>query len=295
MYDEFVAKYKNYLMFERRLSGNTVDSYLTDIMQFVSFLEQEKTGPIKNVRFSHISDFIASLFDASLSSSTIARKIVSLKSFYKFLFINKVIDKNEMQKVESPRLWKKLPDVLSVEEVDKLISAADVPGARGSRDSAMLELMYSAGLRVSELCSLKLRNINFDEGVLLILGKGSKERIVPFGKYAKKRLKNYLTKYRASFLKKDSDIVFLTRLGGAFTRQAVWKMIKNYATRCSINKQVHPHILRHSFATHLLMNGADLRVIQELLGHSDISTTQIYTHIDMKTLQDVHRKFHPRG
>lgn len=291
----YLEEYKNYLTFEKRLSDNSISSYFIDIKQFIDYISEKGVISFDKIILSDISQYMAVLYDMSLQSASVIRKIIALRSFFRFLFQNGYITHNDMAKIESPRLWHKLPNILSRQEVEDFLNAIDKKTYMGSRDLALFELMYSTGMRVSEVINLKMNDVNFEDNVVIVLGKGSRERIIPFGSIAKRCLSKYERESRLHFLKEDSGIVFLSRLGKKFTRQAIWKKLKKYAVLAGIKKRVYPHTLRHSFATHLLMNGADLRVVQELLGHSDISTTQIYTHIDIETLRRVHLKYHPRG
>lgn len=292
--ENLIQEYKNYLTFEKRLSPNSIDSYIADIRQFADYISNNELS-INSIKLDEITQYMAFLYDQNLTPTTIARKIIALKSFFKFLYTSGYITHNEMNKIENPRVWHKLPNVLSLEEIEKILSVIDESTALGTRDIAIFELMYSTGLRVSELVNLQMNDINFEEKVIIVMGKGSKERVIPFGTVASKRLNKYIADVRPHLLKQDTNIVFLTRRGKKFTRQAIWKMLKLYARKAGIKKEIYPHTLRHSFATHLLMNGADLRIVQELLGHSDISTTQIYTHIDLETIKKIHLKYHPRG
>ncbi|MEE8359723.1 MAG: site-specific tyrosine recombinase XerD, partial [Candidatus Omnitrophota bacterium] len=231
-----------------------------------------------------------------LAANSISRKLAAIKTFYKFLVNEKYVKENVAAFLESPKLWKKLPNALNVSEVEKLIAAPDSRNWRGIRDKASLELLYATGMRVSELVGLSVNSVNMDVGFIRCVGKGSKERIIPLGGKAKDALNKYLQRSRTKLAKKgDPDkSLFLTRLGKRISRQSLWKMVKVYARQSDIKKKITPHTLRHSFATHLLERGADLRIVQELLGHSDISTTQIYTHINKERLKSIHNKYHPR-
>lgn len=236
------------------------------------------------------------LKDSGLSASSIARNLAAIKVFYRFLVRERILKADPSGLLESPKLWKKIPDVLSIEEVEDLLRACDLHQTQGVRDRAILELMYATGLRVSEAVNLKVQDVNFDAGFLRCIGKGSKERIVPLGREAVISVKRYLEKARPKLAKNagDDPILFLSRLGKRISRQSFWKLIKYYARRARLKKELKPHTLRHSFATHLLSRGADLRSVQEMLGHADISTTQIYTHIDKNRLKLIHKTYHPR-
>ena len=242
-----------------------------------------------------ISSFMMTEKDRGLAANSVSRELACLKSFFKFLVREHKVKEDVTSVIESPKLWKKLPSTLNLEEVVSILNAPNVKDLMGMRDRATLELMYATGMRVSELINLKMDDVNMDVGFVKCLGKGSKERIVPFGKKAKESIARYLDKGRKNFLKqKVSNFLFLTRLGRPMSRQTFWKIIKKYAREARIKKDITPHSLRHSFATHILERGADLRIVQELLGHSDISTTQIYTHVSKDRLKAIHKKFHPR-
>jgi len=232
-----------------------------------------------------------------LSSTTAARYYSSLKSFFNYLLQNDYIKANPIEKLETPKLEKKLPPVLTVNEVEKILSQPKTEDKLGLRDKAILELFYACGLRVSELIDLKISSLFFDDEIIRVFGKGSKERLVPIGSSAINWINKYLTKSRPILEKKlkSSNFLFLNNHGGKLTRMGVWKIISKYSKEAKINKEVHPHTFRHSFATHLLEGGADLRAVQEMLGHSDISTTQIYTHIDREFIKQEHKQYHPRG
>jgi integrase/recombinase XerD len=229
------------------------------------------------------------------SELSIARALVSIRNFYIYLVREKKILKSPFENIDSFKTHKKIPEVLSRDDIEKLINTPDLTTKEGVRDRAVMELLYGAGIRVSELINIELTDINLDEKVIRCFGKGSKERLVPVGDYLIDALSNYLD-IRGSFIKKGfSQYLFLTRRGTKFTRMGIWKLLKKYALQAGISKDVYPHIFRHSFATHLLAGGADLRSVQEMLGHSDISTTQIYTHVDKSRLKKIHKQFHPRG
>jgi len=233
--------------------------------------------------------------EAGLSVNSIARRLAAVKSFYRFLVRERILKDDPSSLVDSPRLWKKIPETLSLNEVDALLNQPSVRNKQGMRDKAILETLYATGMRVSEAVNLKLDNVNLDVGFLRCVGKGNKERVIPLGKKAIASIKRYLESGRQCFLKRKScDYLFLNRSGNKLTRQSFWKLIKKYARQARIKKPIRPHILRHSFATHLLERGADLRSVQEMLGHANISTTQIYTHINKERLKSIHKMFHPR-
>lgn len=292
---ELIDEFLSYLSVERGLSNNTLSSYKRDLSNFFGYIKKRRIVSIGKVTRQMITSFMLSEKDRGLSANSISREVACLKSFFKFLVRENKIKDNITSVIESPKLWKKLPSALDLSEVEKLLKAPNIREPMGVRDKAMLELIYATGMRVSELINLKMDDLNMGVGFIKCLGKGQKERVVPFGSKAKEWLVRYLDKSRASFLKKKvSNFLFLTRLSRPMSRQMFWKIIKKYAVKARIKKDIMPHSLRHSFATHILERGADLRVVQEMLGHSDISTTQIYTHINKERLKSIHHKFHPR-
>jgi integrase/recombinase XerD len=289
--DEFL----NYLSVERGLSKNTISSYRTDLISFLNYLESKGFSSIEKIKRDDITSYLMHLKDKSLSSNSISRALVAIKMFYKFLAQERFIKDDVAGILESPKLIRPLPNVLNVVEVEKLLQAPDIRGWMGIRDKAALELLYATGMRVSEIVDLPTSTLNLDVGFIKCKGKGDKERMVPIGSQAKNAIVRYMQKVRPALLKdKEDNHLFLSRLGKKISRQSFWKMIKKYAKVARIKKEITPHTLRHSFATHLLEGGADLRVVQEMLGHSDIATTQIYTHIDKGRLKSIHRQFHPR-
>lgn len=293
---EFVESFLNYLAVERSLSLNTIISYKRDLGKYIGYLENCKINSLSETSRKNISDFMFTLKDKGLSASSVARNLAAIKVFHRFLLRERILKTDPSGLLESPKLWKKIPDVLSIEEVEDLLAACDLHQMQGMRDRAILELIYATGLRVSEAVNLKVQDVNFDAGFLRCIGKGSKERIVPLGREAIISVKRYLEKVRPKLAKNASDdsILFLSRLGKRISRQSFWKLVKYYARRARLKKEPKPHTLRHSFATHLLSRGADLRSVQEMLGHADISTTQIYTHIDKNRLKLIHKTYHPR-
>lgn len=293
---EFVEIFLNYLAVERSLSKNTIIAYKRDLGKYIGYLKNCPINSLSESSRKNISDFMFTLKDKGLSAGSVARNLAAIKVFHRFLLRERILKTDPSGLLESPKLWKKIPDVLSIEEVEDLLRACDLHQMRGLRDRAILELIYATGLRVSEAVNLKVQNVNFDAGFLRCMGKGSKERIVPLGREAIISVKRYLEKARPELAKNASDdsILFLSRLGKRISRQSFWKLIKYYARRAKLKKEIKPHTLRHSFATHLLSRGADLRSVQEMLGHVDISTTQIYTHIDKNRLKLIHQTYHPR-
>lgn len=293
--EELVEQFLNYLSVERGLAGNTISAYRIDLLKFSDFLKKRGADSVEGVKKDDLTKYLMHLKDSGLAANSISRNLAALKTFYKFLVNEKFVKENVAGILESPKLWKKLPETLDINEVDKLLGAPNIRNWRGIRDKASLELLYATGMRVSELANLKLASLNLDVGFVRCVGKGSKERIVPLGKSAKEAIIRYINKSRNRLVKgKDDSSLFITKLGRRMSRQSFWKMIKSYAHKAGIKKDISPHILRHSFATHLLEKGADLRIVQEMLGHSDISTTQIYTHIDKERLKSIHHKYHPR-
>lgn len=295
--NDFLLEYINYITLEKNLSANTAASYLNDLKQFVAFLEKKNIKDFSEILPVTISSYLAELKNDSAQSTTLSRKLSSLKGFFKYLYRNKYIDKNPTETFHSTKLKRKLPAVLSFEEINKILELPDVKSILGLRDKALLEVAYSSGLRVSEIINLKINDIYFDDEILRILGKGNKTRLVPIGSFAQQWLKKYLKDSRPSLEKrmKSANYVFLNRRGTKLSRMGIWKIFNQYSSEAKIEKEIHPHTFRHSFATHLIEGGADLRAVQEMLGHSDISTTQIYTHIDREYIRQVYNQFHPRG
>ena len=294
--EHLLDQFLNYLVVERGLSPNTLDSYSRDLIKYLEYLSRKGIKDINETSDLTVISFFTSLKKDGLSNRSIARNLSSIKMFYKFLAEDHHIKSNPTLNIETPKRESKLPQVLSMEEVDSLLK---IPGRNtplGLRDAALLELLYATGLRVSEIVSLSLNNINLEAGYLLAYGKGSKERLVPIGEVAQNLIKEYLEKARPALLKKkQSNYLFITRRTKPMTRQGFWKLIKKYALAAGINKNISPHTLRHSFASHLLERGADLRSVQIMLGHSDISSTQIYTHVTTERLKKIHNQYHPRS
>jgi len=293
--NELVDTFLNYLSVERGLSRNTIISYQEDINAYIDFLKGTHIDSFSLTKKNDITDFMLSQKDKGLASNSVARRLAAIKAFYKFLVRERILKADPSNLIDSPKLWKKIPQILSVNEVDTLLSQPNIRNKQGIRDKALLETLYATGMRVSEAVNLKTDNVNLDVGFLRCIGKGNKERIIPIGAKAISSLKRYLEVSRPQQLKsKETDFLFLNRFGKKISRQSLWKIIKKYAKEARIKKPIRPHILRHSFATHLLERGADLRSVQEMLGHANISTTQIYTHISKERLKAIHRMFHPR-
>lgn len=287
----FVQDFIYYLQAERGLSGNTVDSYKNDV---ISFLKKTKKD-IKEINSEDIKEYLYSLNSSNFSTSTVARKTSSLKMFFLFHLGEGLIEHTPMNNIQSPRAEKRLPKVLSTDEVTKLIESVNGDFKYSIRDKAILELLYGCGLRVSELLNLRKEDIFLKEDFIRVKGKGSKERIIPMGSKAKEAIIYYINEQRPTLDKKNSAFLFLTRRGNKLSRMGLWKRFHQYLAKSGITKSCTPHTLRHSFATHLLERGASLRTVQLLLGHSDISTTQIYTHVDRNYLREILISYHPRG
>ena len=286
----------DYVILERGLSERTREAYAADLTSFDTFLATHGVTSANDVTRERIVDYLMAERDRGLSVNSISRRLVAIKVYFAFLQREGLLGKNVTEVMESPRLWKVLPSLLSQREVERLLAAPQGDSGYAIRDRAILELLYATGMRVSELCNLKLDDVHFDERYIRCIGKGSKVRVVPFGDSSRICLERYLAEARPAFeTKGPSRFVFLSRLGRGFSRKGLWRMVRDYARRASIDKAVSPHPLRHSFASHLLANGAPLRVIQEMLGHADIATTQVYTHIDQGRLRSVHHQFHPRA
>ncbi|QRN86505.1 site-specific tyrosine recombinase XerD [Clostridia bacterium] len=294
MMKDFFEDYIQYLSLEKACSNNTIDGYSRDVKQLRTHLENLGLTLDKADREA-IQRYVHHLKKSGNRPPSISRKISSLRSFYDFMIRERYMDKNPMTGIHSPKLGRHLPDFLTQDETEQLLKMPARDTVLGLRDLCILELLYSAGLRVSELTSLEAKNISFEQGYLRVIGKGNKERIVPLGEIAVTMLRTYLLQSRTELAKGSDRHLFLNRSGKLITRQSVWNLIKKYCKKAGIKKNVSPHTLRHSFATHLLENGADLRSVQEMLGHADISTTQIYTHVSRKHIRDVYDQTHPRA
>lgn len=283
------------LTVEKGLSKNTRLSYGRDLRRYAAYLKKAGLQNLSAVNRQHIMDFLLSERDRGLSAASVARLLVAIRMFHRFMTSEGKITEDVTDALESPKLWKHLPDYLSAQDIERLVGAPNPRKAQGIRDRAILELMYATGCRVSELAVLKVGDVQLEALSVRLLGKGSKERVVPMGKKAQEALERYLTKVR--FENEEQNLsapLFVSKQKKAMSRQAIWEILKKYAKKAGIPKTLYPHLLRHSFATHLLEGGADLRVVQELLGHSDIATTQIYTHVERSRLKSIHQKFHPR-
>lgn len=294
--NQLIDSFLTYLTAVKGLSKNTLESYGRDILKLAVFLEGKNITRIDQVDYKHILDFLTYLKEQGLNPRSTSRTLISIRQFFKFLLTEKFIESDPTFLIRTPKTKRVLPEALSLEDVEKLLSSPDESSPEGIRDKSMLELLYATGTRVSELVELRLNDVNFELGYIIAYGKGSKQRIVPIGEKAKIKLREYLDTSRPKLLKsRTSPHLFVTRLGRKMTRQGFWKIIKAYSRKSGLTKKISPHTLRHSFATHLLERGADLRAIQVMLGHSDISTTQIYTHVERERLKEVHKKYHPRS
>lgn len=295
---DHLKQFLHYLSVERGLARNSLEAYERDLTAFLENLQNDqKVSDIKQVARVHIVHYMMKLRQAGRASSTVARTVTAIRGFFKFLAQEQVIEVDPAQHLETPKRDKKLPKVMDLGEVERLLEAPRRDEPTGIRDKAMLELLYAAGIRVSELVSLNIDDVNQGMGFVRCFGKGSKERIIPLGRIALEWLDRYIQTARPKLMKgRQADkALFVNRNGGRLTRQGFWKIIKQYGEQARIEKEITPHMLRHSFATHLLENGADLRAVQEMLGHSDISTTQIYTHVTKVRMKDVYNQTHPRA
>ena len=291
---EYLNSFISYISVEKGLAKNTAIAYKRDLENYFEYLKKHFLT-LLDIAEEQIMDYLWERKLSKKSAATIFREQEAIKGFYKFLFTEGHIKLNPAVQLKSPKLEKYLPDTLTIEEVEKLLETPDLVKFKGIRDKAILETLYATGMRVSELTELKISDVNLDVGFMKCLGKGSKERIVPIGSKAIESIKNYLSGRKKADTNTNSDFLFLNPSGKKISRISIWKIIKKNAKIAGITKEISPHTLRHSFASHILERGADLRTIQEMLGHSSISTTQIYTHIDKKFLKKQHKKFHPRG
>lgn len=291
-----IDEYINFLAIEKGVSLNTLEAYSRDLNRYVGFMEGRGTSGIKSITSNDVIAFLGNLRNNGLTPNSVNRTLAALRGFYKYLIREKVLESNPIAHIELAKVWMRLPDTLSRNEMDQLLEQATVESPLGMRDRAMLELMYATGIRVSELISISMNSINWQVGFLIVIGKGNKERIVPVGQSALNYITRYISEGRPKLLKHTmTNVLFVNRSGRGLTRQGFWKIVKKYATKAGLEHKVHPHTFRHSFATHLLEGGADLRSVQVMLGHTDISTTQIYTHVTGERLKDIHKKYHPRG
>jgi integrase/recombinase XerD len=294
--DHLIEKYIDFLIIEKGLSHNSIESYSSDLAGYGDFLEKNKILDMAQADTTVILAWLIHLTQKGLSSKSRARHLITIRGFYKHLISEKLLSVNPVKDVDIPKIGQALPKIMTIEEVESILNTGDLTKPKELRNVAMMEIMYGAGLRVSELIFLKLQDVNLNAGLLRVMGKGAKERIVPIGAKAKSVTQEWIDTARPQVLKNiPSQYLFVARAGKPMTRQAFWKIIKKNAALAGISRNVTPHTLRHSFATHLLEGGADLRSVQTMLGHSDISTTQIYTHISREYLIKMHQKFHPRN
>ena len=299
MWDYEVNEFKNYLKLERSLSNNSIDAYLLDIRKLTSFISENYSTSlsIENINVSIIESFIKYLFKSESSTYSQARIVSGLKSFFNYLLLEEKIDINPMELIDAPKLVRKLPETLSIQEIEIIINAVDLDSKEGMRNKAILETLYSCGLRVSELVNLKVQNLFLDIGFIKVLGKGMKERLVPIGTKAAECISLYMKEYRTNLNISEGfeGYLFINRRGKNLTRNMIFIIIKDLVKKAGLNKNISPHTFRHSFATHLIEGGADLRAVQEMLGHESITTTEIYTHLNKNYLKEVVNKFHPRS
>lgn len=299
MWDYEVNEFKNYLKLERSLSNNSIDAYLLDIRKLTSFISENYSTSlsIENINVSIIESFIKYLFKSESSTYSQARIVSGLKSFFNYLLLEEKIDINPMELIDAPKLVRKLPETLSIQEIEIIIDAVDLDSKEGMRNKAILETLYSCGLRVSELVNLKVQNLFLDIGFIKVLGKGMKERLVPIGTKAAECISLYMKEYRTNLNISEGfeGYLFINRRGKNLTRNMIFIIIKDLVKKAGLNKNISPHTFRHSFATHLIEGGADLRAVQEMLGHESITTTEIYTHLNKNYLKEVVNKFHPRS
>jgi integrase/recombinase XerD len=293
---ESVEPFCDHLSFERGVSPRTLEAYRRDIERMAAFLESRGVGRVGDATSHDLREYVYHLKDRGLQPSSIRRNLSAVRTYFAFLLAEGLVVTDPTERVELPRAWRRLPGVLSVAEVERLLDAPDPAERLYWRDKSLLEVAYASGVRVSELIALKVRDLDLVEGLATVLGKGSKERLVPIGRSAARALAVYLREIRPLLVRGDTEgTVFLNHRGGPLSRMGVWSILRKHVRRAGIRKRVTPHTLRHSFATHLLEGGADLAAVQEMLGHADIATTQIYTHVEREYLRDVHRKFHPRA
>ena len=295
--ENFLQDYMTMLKVERNLARNSLESYERDLQQYHQYLKTElKLKTIRNVTLGHIRSFVRKLSNRGLAANSIKRAVSSIRTYHNFLSAEGHMKDNPAQLLDTPKIPRKLPNVLTIQEIDKILGIIPENAPMAQRDLAIFEMMYSCGLRVTELCDFKTSDILWDSEMIRVQGKGSKQRFVPIGPIARENLKNYLNHERNTLADKNPNVaeVFLSRNGRKLTRMMIWVLLKKWTETAEVKKEVSPHTLRHSFATHLLEGGADLRSVQEMLGHTDITTTQVYTHLDKEHLKEVHRTYHPR-
>ncbi|HEB73432.1 MAG TPA: site-specific tyrosine recombinase XerD [Nitrospirae bacterium] len=294
--DILLNEFVTYLAVEKNRSPNTIEAYRRDGKRFLKIVNYKTPQTLNALKPKDITEYMKKLRASGLSSVSSARNLAVVKSLYRFLIAEGLVTANPAETVEAPRLWRRIPGVMSTEEVESLLGAPSLENPQGLRDSAMLETLYATGIRVSELIKIRLKDLNLEVGYLTTIGKGAKERAVPLGEVARERIEQYRESGRPLLMKgKSTEFLFVSRLSKPMTRQAFWKIVKKSARKAGISKTIYPHSLRHSFATHLLERGADLRSVQKMLGHSDITTTQIYTHVAKTRIKEIYDKIHPRA
>ncbi len=294
--EPLVENFLAYLDLECGLAANTLEAYRRDLRHFADYLRRKGIGHPARVTTTAMLGFLVEMKDRGYSVATIARTLAGVRTFFRYLTLEGLVRRNVAAVLDSPTLWRRLPEVLSPEEVERLLAAPDTSRPLGLRDKALLEILYATGARASEVVALDVDSVHFDYGYLRCVGKGSKERVVPVGRTALEVTRRYITEARPRLLRgRACPALFVSRCGTRLTRPTVWKVVKKHARRAGIRKRVYPHLLRHSFATHLLAGGADLRSVQEMLGHVSILTTQVYTHLESGRLKEIHRRYHPRG
>jgi len=293
---EILPRYLNHLLIERGMASNTLEAYGRDLRRYFLFLQQKDVNELQDVKPDVIIEYLVQIKGEGLSANSMNRALAALRGLYKYLIQEKLIGQSPLTNIELAKVWMRLPDTISKEEMNVILIQPGNSTAAAMRDTSILELLYATGIRVSELINLTMNSVNWQVGFLVVMGKGSKERIVPVGKTAYDCTRLYVDNARPQLMqKKTTDVLFLNRFGTKFTRQGLWKIVIKHAQKAGLQKKVHPHTFRHSFASHLLEGGADLRTVQVMLGHADISTTQIYTHITRDRLREIHQKYHPRG
>jgi len=294
--EQLLDQFLHYLIVEKGLSRNTIEAYSHGLTRFLNYLREKGVQEVQEVDKFHIRGFLLALRGKNLNTKSIVRNLVAIRTFFRFLIQEGVLESNPVEELESPKVAKTLPEILTLEEIEQILEQPNLQTPLGTRDRAMLEMLYATGMRVSELTQLPIHQVNLEGGYVLLYGKGSKERIVPLGTEAMKWVTLYLKTARGILSKgKESPSLFINRSGKGMSRQRLWKNLKDYGRRAGLRKRITPHLLRHSFASHLLERGADLRSVQMMLGHADISTTQIYTHVTGERLKKVHKQYHPRG
>ena len=294
--EQLLDQFLHYLVVEKGLSKNTIEAYSHGLNRFLNHLRKKGVQEIREVGKFDVRGFLLVLKKKNLSAKTIVMNLVAIRTFFRFLIQEGILETNPIEDLESPKVAKTLPEILTVKEIEQLLEQPDLKTPLGMRDRAMLEILYATGMRVSELTHLPTHHVSMEGGYVLLYGKGSKERVVPLGSEAMKWIILYLKESRGILAKgKESPFLFINRSGKGMSRQGFWKNLKDYARRTGLRKRISPHLLRHSFASHLLEGGADLRSVQMMLGHVDISTTQIYTHVTGERLKKIHQRYHPRG